>query len=221
MFPATILSVVLLAAADTAQVVAPLVVTPLRKFTSWTLSLQCFLRPLLTISHVLQPQHPLVINSNPNGIFAYSYSNNSLLELASTGPRATGEFDAVDLRTVVIARERRALIVSLPFTVQFTGLNIPRGDTTYTECRAAHLGEGALLRTRKGGFDGPPGARGLRTPFFLVVTMHHFHFARSLTFICILSRHEHTSLLAKVREKQCDVGLLFRSLSAKVREKKS
>jgi hypothetical protein len=113
------------------------------------------------------------------------------------------------------------------YTVFQTGLNIPRGDTTYTECRAAHLGEGALLRTRKGGFDGsspssvlrmcgaahiscvagPPGARGLRTPFFLVVTMHRFHFARSLTFICILSRHEHTSLLAKVREKQCDVGV--------------
>ncbi|KAJ7843722.1 hypothetical protein B0H13DRAFT_2676344 [Mycena leptocephala] len=41
------------------------------------------------------------------------------------------------------------------YTVFQTGLNIPRGDTTYTECRAAHLGEGALLRTRKGGFDAP------------------------------------------------------------------
>ncbi|KAJ7501527.1 hypothetical protein B0H11DRAFT_2275168 [Mycena galericulata] len=55
MFPATILSVVL-AAAATVQAVAPLVV-----------------------------QNPLVINGFPNGIFAYSYSDNSLLELVSGG----------------------------------------------------------------------------------------------------------------------------------------
>ncbi|KAJ7048761.1 hypothetical protein C8F01DRAFT_1239256, partial [Mycena amicta] len=56
MFPTMILSVVLLAATATAQVVAPLV-----------------------------PQHPLVMNGVPNGIYAYSYSNNSLLELISAG----------------------------------------------------------------------------------------------------------------------------------------
>ncbi|KAJ7923596.1 hypothetical protein B0H13DRAFT_1864741 [Mycena leptocephala] len=55
MFPATILAVLLTATA-TAQAVAPLV-----------------------------SQHPLVMNSSPNGIYAFLYSNNSILELRSAG----------------------------------------------------------------------------------------------------------------------------------------
>ncbi|KAJ7747540.1 hypothetical protein B0H16DRAFT_1692413 [Mycena metata] len=56
MFPATILSVGLLAATATAQIVAPLV-----------------------------PQHPLIMNGGANGIYAFMYSNSSILELRSAG----------------------------------------------------------------------------------------------------------------------------------------
>ncbi|KAJ7263389.1 hypothetical protein C8J57DRAFT_1231256 [Mycena rebaudengoi] len=54
MFLTTILSVVLIAAAATVQVVAPV-------------------------------QRHLIMSARPNGIYSYSYSNNSILELRSTG----------------------------------------------------------------------------------------------------------------------------------------
>lgn len=64
---------------------------------------------------------------------------------------------------------------------------------------------------------GPPDTRVISS-VSLFVTMHRFPSAGSPTFICILSRHERTSLLAKVREKQCSnscvgVGLLLFFLS--------
>lgn len=74
MLSAKILSALLFVAAATAQAVAPVFV-----------SLVCPTVSGLLTEVLVQAQHPLVINGAPNGIFAYAYSNNSLLELRSAG----------------------------------------------------------------------------------------------------------------------------------------
>ncbi|KAJ7848253.1 hypothetical protein B0H14DRAFT_2583103 [Mycena olivaceomarginata] len=80
MFAAKILSALLFIVAATAQVVAPVFCQS-------------------------QPQHPLVINGFPNGIFAYSYSNNSLLELRSAG----GPTNTAALNTWAVNRNSAAM----------------------------------------------------------------------------------------------------------------
>ncbi|KAJ7920577.1 hypothetical protein B0H13DRAFT_1867493 [Mycena leptocephala] len=88
MFPATIISVVILAAAATAQVVAP-----------------------------IAPQHPLVMNGAPNGIYAYLYSNNSIIELRSAaGPGNTAPLNTWAVNSNASAMSARGITNVAPST---------------------------------------------------------------------------------------------------------
>ncbi|KAJ6529786.1 hypothetical protein B0H19DRAFT_1332916 [Mycena capillaripes] len=89
MFLAAIVSLVLLTAAATAQAVAPVV-----------------------------PQHPLVMNGAPNGIYAYSYSNGSLFELIALGggPGNTAPLNAWTVNRTPAAMAALGIINVAPST---------------------------------------------------------------------------------------------------------